>query len=31
MLYWVSGGDFSKHHLIASCLNEEADDSSIVE
>ena len=22
MLYWVSGGDFSKHNLIASCLDD---------
>jgi glyoxylase-like metal-dependent hydrolase (beta-lactamase superfamily II) len=32
MLYWVSGGDFSKHNLIASCLDDvEAQASQIVE
>lgn len=31
MLYWMSGGDFSKRHLIASCLNNDDEDSSIVE
>jgi glyoxylase-like metal-dependent hydrolase (beta-lactamase superfamily II) len=32
MLYWATGGDFSKRNLIASCLHEvEADASAIVE
>ena len=31
MLYWVSGGDFSKHHLIASCLNDAEEEGAIVE
>lgn len=31
MLYWVSGGDFSKQHLIASCLGDAVDESEVVE
>lgn len=30
MLYWVTGGDFSKHNLIASCLHEAKETASAV-